>query len=327
MLEYMLETDLVNCVIIVTVENEFPTVKIIRETKEISQGMQSKYGYVPLGVAWTELRRTKETFAFVGLPCHISGFNKTAEVYKTLQEQCKLKIGLFCGYTQKYDNIETFKKTANSLDGKFHGWREGAYPGGVHIKEASQEKLIPLQKWLPLAVPFFTMKRCLLCEDGVAEEADIVLGDSHHDGDDLNVILVRNHHGEMILHEAQRSGYIQFEKISKEKADSGTIGWVPIAKGCYPQIFNRFLRLIGKKTPNFHRKRPCSFKTLIIGFFKTSLLLLSNKYYMKWFGHSRYTGAIGWIIYNFPGSIKPTKKNWNAIKSIYKDPYSDYRKE
>lgn len=49
----MLETKQVDCVIIVGMDDEFPAVRIIRKKEDIKRGMQSKYGYVPLGVVWT----------------------------------------------------------------------------------------------------------------------------------------------------------------------------------------------------------------------------------------------------------------------------------
>lgn len=48
------------------------------------------------------------------------------------------------------------------------------------------EKLIPYNKFMSFSIPFYTMRRCILCEDGTAEEADIVLGDAHKYGDDFS---------------------------------------------------------------------------------------------------------------------------------------------
>ncbi len=321
LLEYMLDTKQVECVIIVGMNNEFPEVRIVRDSKDIAQSQQSKYGYVPLGVVWTELRKTKETFAFVGLPCHISGFNNTADIYKNLKKQCKLKIGLFCGYSQTYDSIEFFKYRANAKDGKFKSWREGAYPGGVHIGD----KLIPYLDFMSTSIPFFTMQRCFHCEDGLAEEADIVLGDSHHSGDDMNMILTRTHLGTNILKECQDAEYIKYDYISKEDADQGTIGGVATAKNQFAYSLNKTKKKLHLKSVDFKIEKSLSKKIFFEGVVKSALYLFSNRYIIKWFGFKKFLAPLGSLIYRFPWSLKPTKKNRDLLKSIYKEPYIDYK--
>lgn len=320
-LEYMLDTKQVECVVIVGMNNEFPEVRVVRNSKDIAQSQQSKYGYVPLGVVWTELRKTKETFAFVGLPCHISGFNNTANIYKNLKKQCKLKIGLFCGYSQTYDNIDFFKHRADAKDGKFKGWREGKYPGGVHI----DDKLIPLQDFLSTSIPFFTMQRCFHCEDGLAEEADIVLGDSHNSGDDMNMILTRTHLGANILNKCQKLEYIKYNYISKEDADQGTIGGVATAKNQFAYSLNKTKKTLHLKSVDFKIDKNMSKKIFFLGVAKSTLYLFSSRYIVKWFGFKKFLDPLGLIIYRFPWSLKLTKKNRELLKSIYKGSYIDYK--
>lgn len=322
-LEYMLDTKQVDCVVVIGMNGEFPELKIVRDSKDVVQSQQSKYGYIPLGVVWTELRKTKETFAFVGLPCHISGFNNTAKIYKSLQKQCKLKIGLFCGYSQTYDNIELFKHRTESKNGIFKGWREGPYPGGVHI----DNRLIPYNKMMNISIPFYTMQRCLSCEDGLAEEADIVLGDSHRSGDDKNMILVRTEVANKVLKELKEHNYIEYEYISKDEADGGTVGAVARAKGSNAYVYNKMREKLGLQSVNFNIDKTFSKKLFIVGTVKSLLLSLSNKYFIKWFGFNRYIGVFGYIFYNFPASIKWNKKNIENIKSAYKEVYIDYKEK
>jgi coenzyme F420 hydrogenase subunit beta len=322
-LEYMLDTNQVDCVVVIGMNNEFPELKIVRNSKDVAQSQQSKYGYIPLGVVWTELRKTKESFAFVGLPCHISGFNKTANIYKSLKKQCKLKIGLFCGYSQTYDNIELFKYQTEAKEGIFKGWREGPYPGGVHI----DNKLIPYNKMMNISIPFYTMQRCLSCEDGLAEEADIVLGDSHRSGDDKNMILTRTKLGNRILIEVKEHKYIEYENITKEEADGGTIGAVARVKGSHAYAYNKMRKKLGFQTVNFNITKTFSKKLFIVGTVKSVILSLSNKYFVKWFGFNKYIGVFGYIFYNFPASIKWNKKNIKNIKSAYKEVYIEYEKK
>ena len=322
-LEYMLDTKQVDCVIVIGMSGEFPELRIIRYSKDVAQSQQSKYGYIPLGVAWTELRKTKESFAFVGLPCHISGFNKTANIFKSLKKQCKLKIGLFCGYSQTYDSIELFKYKTDAKKGIFKGWREGPYPGGVHI----DNKLIPYNKMMNISIPFYTMQRCLSCEDGLSEEADIVLGDSHRSGDDKNMILIRTHLGNRILHEVKEHKYIEYKYISKEVADNGTVGAVARAKGSYAYIYNKTKKKLGLQTVTFGIDKTFSKKLFVVGTVKSFLLSWSNKYFVKWFGFNKYIGLFGYIFYNFPASIKWNKRNIENIKSAYKEVYIEYEKK
>ncbi|QZY55551.1 Coenzyme F420 hydrogenase/dehydrogenase, beta subunit C-terminal domain [Crassaminicella profunda] len=257
LIHYLLEQKIVDKALIVGMENGVPTIKVVDNYNDLLSGMQSKYGYVPVNSKIREINDSNEKYVMVGLPCHFQGLEKSSKFLKNLNDNIIFKIGLLCGYTQTYDVIDFIAKRLgiNNIDEySFLGWREGEYPGNMAFQHNDSGEIIykPLYEWLAISVPFFSMNRCFLCADGVNELADIVLGDVHSNGNEENVILIRNLYAKKILEEAQNKKYIDTKEIDLKTAMKYPIGSVARVKRKAPLVIIDYLIKKNKSVPIYN---------------------------------------------------------------------------
>ncbi|MFW6030781.1 MAG: Coenzyme F420 hydrogenase/dehydrogenase, beta subunit C-terminal domain [Halanaerobiales bacterium] len=322
MIKYLIENKHVEKAIIVSMDSGKPVLKIIDKSEDALQGMQSKYGFIPLNKMIKKINKKEESYVLVGLPCHFQGIENASEYLPNLKKNIKFKIGLLCGYTQTYDSIDYMKKCLNlnpKEDYTYLGWREDAYPGNMAFKNKETGQIIykPLYEWLAICVPFFTMNRCFLCVDGANELADIVLGDVHSLGDEENCIISRNSFATKVLQDAKINGYISLSEIEYKRAMEYPIGKITTSKRFVPLIVIENLKRNGKPIPNYNISsdyNKSGIKIFAIMKFKLFKFVRSNHIKSKILKHPILAEKVGDFCYRFPNSLI----GFPFLKRLYK---------
>jgi len=146
--------------------------------------------------------------AVVGLPCTIKGLTE----YQKISEinNIKLKIGLFCGrmpniYATKYllHRLGIDHKSLNRINYRSEGW-----PGNIRVYHDDDYSEVPYRSNLGMKTLFsssmFLPKACYFCDNALAPEADISVGDAwlkelKDDQEGFSLISVNSPRGKSIL--------------------------------------------------------------------------------------------------------------------------------
>jgi coenzyme F420 hydrogenase subunit beta len=173
----------------------------------------SKYIAYPSVESIFQIKRNNiERFAYVGIPCQISGLERLAhERVDALAQKAAYKIGLFCmesfqpkpfkDIIMEKKGIDISKATKiNTEKGRLYAWMPGEEkPITVKIKHFD-EAMLP---------------GCNVCVDFTAEEADISIGNLGAK-DRNSVVIVRNEKGEKLFNLAVEKGYLIAESMNEK---------------------------------------------------------------------------------------------------------------
>ncbi len=199
-----------------------PRVELARNREDIRAAAGAKYWPVPLGKCLGEILRNDTSVVFLGLPCQITAMRKAEAIYPALRNKIAFSIGLCCGrrataqghaFTLERLGISPAQVTALR-------YREGPYPGHLAVYlQNGQVISVPRSKHLPgYGGHLFLHQRCLLCHDGLAELADIVVGDvmgiqAERQPHEKSVVMARTELGEGVLREARETGAITLRPL------------------------------------------------------------------------------------------------------------------
>lgn len=164
---------------------------IVARTKEQLIGaMKSKYAISPTNAAFAEVREIPGRYALVGLPCQIHGFRKAAELDQRLKERITLTIGLFCHAAVEHEAYRVIWETLGeqTKGAKRFISRVGKHPGTPHLELADSTSYPVYFGWkegyrptsievINVLYRLYTPERCTTCFDGLADFADISVGD------------------------------------------------------------------------------------------------------------------------------------------------------
>lgn len=205
-----------------------PMPSIARTEQEIIDAAQSKYVPVANLRVLRDLRKTKEKFAFVGVPCQIHGLRKLEDLNKQLGQRAYLTLGLVChGVMEKEAILDVLELNGISLDSvKQVNQRDGHFPTQLraHMRD---ERTQPLHKFEFKDGMYNTMfrlyraHRCHLCPDYSAETSDIVFADvwlRQPNGDYLyprgvTLVVCRTERGEQAVKTLVDSGQVELEPV------------------------------------------------------------------------------------------------------------------
>lgn len=163
---------------------------IARSRQDLLSGMKSKYAISPTNVSFAEVRETPGRYAMVGLPCQIHGYHKAIKLDERLKERIVLAVGLFCHAAIEH---EAFRVIWETLGDKAHRVRRfisrvGKHPGTPYV-ELDDGSMYPVyfgnksgyrptsMEVLNILYRLYTPVRCTTCFDGLADFADISVGD------------------------------------------------------------------------------------------------------------------------------------------------------
>lgn len=221
LLLHLLKTKQVDAVVVTTLENGYPVVRLTDDPEVVLSARMSKYSPVPMMEILGELRKRPRKIAMTVVGCQMGAFRLAAAMLKRLRECLVLAIGLFCGQVKAYESVSAIASTLG-VDypggAKFHGWRCGPYPGSARFElpdGSLREK--SLYSSYDVAIPHFALNRCFLCPDGGNWLADMTLGDIHSGGTDETVIVCRTKRAEEMLRSAQDAGAIEFNNMTEEQ--------------------------------------------------------------------------------------------------------------
>lgn len=156
---------------------------VARSSEEIVACRGSKYNMVALNAALGAVLAHAGRYALVGLPCHIQGLRLAQRRDRRLRERVVLALGIFCGWSAE--------PRATALAAKRLGlepddlaevrYRGPDWPGGLRLETRTglvRERPYPAYYDGDRAMRAFTPPRCRLCPDGLAELADVSVGDA-----------------------------------------------------------------------------------------------------------------------------------------------------
>lgn len=188
-------------------EGRFFRYRISRTVEQVSEGAKSRYYPVEMSEVLAEIAATPGRYAVVGVPCFIKAVNLLRRNDPVLRERIGYTLGLFCGHMKSARLVESF------------AWQLGApledvarpeyrlknpdrpaswYTAHLTLKDGTTRQ----QDWWHLCdgdwgAGFFMNAPCNLCDDVMAETADIAFGDAwvepySSDGRGTNVVIVRS---------------------------------------------------------------------------------------------------------------------------------------
>lgn len=183
-----------------------PIAKIAVSVEEIIRSKGSKYYPTTPLVLLKKLESLKGKYAVVGLPCHLQALRRYEKKKPQLSEKIVIRVGVFCGQMPTFEstnlllsNYRVRKENVKKISYRGDGWP--GYNKITYIKNGKlrHKKMTHGDAWnSALATPFLVSPRCLVCSDGLAEYADISVGDAwldkilKKDSYGTSIVIVRN---------------------------------------------------------------------------------------------------------------------------------------
>jgi coenzyme F420 hydrogenase subunit beta len=148
---------------------------IAKSKEEILDARTSIYFETPLLSKIQEIKSFKGKLAVVGVPCQITALRKICK------DKISYYIGLFCGHNSKKDLIlKVLKKKNIDLDKvKRFYFRKGMWRGKsfIEFKDGSKREFPFTSFSVYQNLHFLSQKKCIVCSDHCAENADLSCGD------------------------------------------------------------------------------------------------------------------------------------------------------
>ena len=187
-----------------------------------------------------QIEREPGQFVFTGLPCHVHGLRKMAELNKKNADRVALVIGMVChsclDHQALRDIFDIYRIDEKGVAGV--EYRGGKLPGYIRARAKKGEWVyLPYphlgpdhyrpnaKECLTLFFKFYSPSRCRLCIDAMAEFADVSIGDPWVKGWEAveklrrgyNLIIARTDRGLKILEDARRDGAIVLEPFPEDQ--------------------------------------------------------------------------------------------------------------
>jgi len=157
--------------------------RLARSAAEIAACRGSKYNMVAMNTALRALLDEPGRYALVGLPCHLQGLRLAQRRYPRLRERVVFSLGIFCGWSAEPRATALAARRAGlePADLSQVRYRGPGWPGGLRLETRSgevRERPYPDYYDDDPAMRALTPPRCRLCPDGMAELADLSVGDA-----------------------------------------------------------------------------------------------------------------------------------------------------
>jgi coenzyme F420 hydrogenase subunit beta len=152
-----------------------------RSATEVAACRGSKYTMVAMNDLLRLALREPGRYAFAGLPCQVQGLRLAQQRYRRLRERVVLSLGIFCGWSSQPRATELAARRLGMdphelTDVRYRG---PGWPGGLRLTTRSGEaRERPYPEYFDRTMTAFTPPRCRLCPDGLAELADLSIGDA-----------------------------------------------------------------------------------------------------------------------------------------------------
>ncbi len=228
--KFLLSSGQVNKVVVVTSESGSGSLDfkgtMISDEADLYKAMGSKYCSVPLCSVLKEVQRNDQIAVF-GLPCHIHGIRKAQLFSKSFDKVDMLLIGIFCGGTSGKEATEWLIRRNGIDPDKLNSinYRGNGYPGKLIAKFSDGNILtLPYPDYSSPQFNGFRPWRCSLCSDGLAELADLSIGDAwlkevtSIDDQGVSMVVSRSKKGEKLLKDAISSGVLECKIVKDNDA-------------------------------------------------------------------------------------------------------------
>jgi len=202
--------------------------------EEIISGAKSRYYPIEMTEILASVKNNGGNYVIVGIPCFIKTIRLLSYQDAVLKERIKFCIGLVCGHLKSASFADMFSwqtginpKQMTAIDFRTKLEGQGANRYGVTVSgKIDDEEVIRVSKpvnqlygtnW---GLGFFKYKACDFCDDVVAENADLTVGDAWlpkyvNETKGTNIIIVRNPILDRILQEASIEGRLNLDNLDK----------------------------------------------------------------------------------------------------------------
>ena len=203
---------------------------VVTDREDVLAAARSKYGVCSINTLLAEAAEKYEKIAVVACPCHVMGIRKMAlrKLNPKITDRIKLIVGLYClaqNFSLAAEYMITQRMHTKLEDVAAFQYRGGAEFGGgtwVKKKDGEERQMELLGNWgmVPTVFIGYQMERCYVCQDHVADLADISCGDvwgRHMELEEKSNmgwtgIFVRTPVGEEIIESAVKAGVLYTER-------------------------------------------------------------------------------------------------------------------
>ena len=205
--------------------------RLSRTVDEVCAGAKSRYYPVELSGVLEAIRATPGRYAVVGVPCFIKAIQLLRQEDPVLKARVSFTLGLFCGHMKSTRLAESFAwqmdvplDEVRGMDYRLKDARRPAnwYTARFELRDGRTAQ----RDWFHLAegdwgAGFFQNAACNVCDDVVAETADISFGDAWvepyaSDGRGNNVVIIRSAHLHAMVHDAIAQGRLALEAVDAD---------------------------------------------------------------------------------------------------------------
>ena len=154
---------------------------VARSVEDIAACRGSKYNMVAMNDQLRLVLREPGRYAFAGLPCHVQGLRLAQRRYRRLRERVVFSLGIFCGWSSQPRATELAARRLGVdpeelTDVRYRG---PGWPGGLRLAiRSGDSRERPYPQYFDRTMAAFTPPRCRSCPDGLAELADLSVGDA-----------------------------------------------------------------------------------------------------------------------------------------------------
>lgn len=220
---YLLEKKIIEGAVVTSFSDKdhiTPISYIARNKEDVLKAKSSKYCPVALNKVGNEIKNSEGKYIIVGLPCHIQGFRKRAEIDKKFRERILGYFSIYCSSNRTFNAQKfLFKKyhiNQNSLS--YFAYRDNGCLGNLIIKDTKKIISVPFINYYGNLRSFFKPRRCLTCIDHYGELADVCFGDIHippysEDKIGINSWIVRNPYFNNLFRDAAQEGYLTMTEL------------------------------------------------------------------------------------------------------------------
>lgn len=181
--------------------------RLSRSVDDLRAGAKSRYHPTDLSAVIDEIRATPGRYAVVGVPCFIKAIHLLRRADPVIAERVTHTLGLFCGHMKSAALVESFAWQLDRPIGQVkavdYRLKDGGRPANWYRAQLTLRNGERVgEDWWHLAdgdwgAGFFQNSACNMCDDVVAETADIAFGDAwvepySSDGRGTNVVIVRS---------------------------------------------------------------------------------------------------------------------------------------
>lgn len=202
--------------------------RLSRSEDDVRAGAGSRYYPVEMSAVLRTMLDEPGRYALVGIPCFVKAVQLMRRQHPQLHKRIVHTMGLFCGHMKSARFAESlaWQMGADARDVRHVDFRR-KHPDRAanqyHAEVTLRDGRTLGRDWWPLVdgdwgAGFFMDSACNLCDDVMAETADISFGDAWvepyaSDSRGHNVVVVRMGELNSMLHEARVAGRIALDEV------------------------------------------------------------------------------------------------------------------